>query len=124
MNTVIATRSLLSKGWNPYFANAVKTTVTVQGNPGKFGGTALINTDSAPVFLQCFDTTGAVVLGTTAPTFVIPFPNNSTAANGIADRVEISQGIKLLSGLKVAATTTSNGSTTSTNGLSGTIYSV
>jgi len=110
-------------GYSIYFANALKATVqTVSSSAGKFAGCTLINTDSAPVYLQCFDTTGTVTLGTTTPTFVIPFPANSTAANGIADRLTFDVGVTLSNGLKVAATTTATGSTASANGLTGSIF--
>jgi hypothetical protein len=107
--------------YSPYLANAITTTVTVSGVAGKFGGCALINLNSSPAYLQCFDTTGAVSLGTTPPTFVIPLPANSTAANGAADRFELTVGVILSNGLKVAATTTPTGASTVSTGLSGTI---
>jgi len=109
-------------GWKKYLANAVKTVVTISGSAGKFAGTTLINTDSAPTYLQCFDTTGAVTLGTTVPDFAIPFPANGTAANGVADRLWNDVGASLANGLKAAATTTLTGASTSTNGLSGSIF--
>lgn len=110
-----------SNAWTPYFANAIKTTVILSAVAGKFGGASLVNIDSAPVYLQVFDTTGAVTLGTTVPNFVIPYPSNATAANGIADRWEMASGINIVNGIKCAATTTPSGASTSTNGLSGTI---
>lgn len=109
-------------GYTPYFANAVKGTVlTISGSAGKFAYTDLINTDGAPVYLQVFDTTGAVTLGTTAPTFVIPYAANATAANGSTERGEHELGYAITAGIKIAATTTPTGSTPSTNGLTGTI---
>lgn len=109
-------------GWSNYFANAIKGTVTISSAAGKFAGCALINTDSAPVYLQVFDTTGTVTLGSTTPTFVIPYLSNSTAANGAADRLWNDVGGTIANGLKCAATTTQSNSTTSTNGLTGTIW--
>lgn len=110
-----------SGGWTPYLANVVTTTVTVSGAAGKFGGYQLINLNSVPVFLQCFDTTGTVTLGTTPPTFVITLPANATAANGISATEEMANGIVLVNGLKVAACTTVTGGTTVSTGVSGTI---
>lgn len=109
-------------GWTPYFANAVTTTATVSSAAGKFGGYMLINLNSSPAYLQVFDTTGAVTLGTTAPTFVIPIPANATAANGLAANLELANGINIVNGIKIAATTTPNGATTVTVGLSGSIW--
>ncbi len=110
--------------YSPYFANAITTTVAVSAVAGKFGGCALINLNSSPAYLQCFDTIGAVSLGSTAPTFVIPLPANSTAANGAADRFDLTVGVILNNGLKVAATTTPTGASTVSTGLSGTIMYV
>lgn len=107
-----------------YFANAIKGVVTVASSvAGALVNDDLINTDSAPIYIQCFDVASgtSVTLGTTAPTFVIPIPAASTAANGVASRGERSHGYGFANGLKVAATTTSTGSTTSTNGATGTI---
>lgn len=109
-------------GWSPYFANAVTTVVTVSGSAGKFGGYMLINLNSAPAYLQVFDTIGAVTLGSTTPTFVIPLPANSTAANGLAANIELANGIVIANGIKVAATTASNGASTVSTGLSGSIW--
>lgn len=112
-------------GYTPYFANAIKATVTtVSTAAGKFGAAALINTDAAPVYLQCFDVASGttVTLGTTVPTFVIPYPANSTAANGVSDRFELAVGANLANGLKIAATTTPTGAGASTNGLTGSIF--
>jgi len=111
-----------SGGWTAYFANAITTTVTVSGAAGKFGGYMLINLNSAPAYLQVFDTTSSVTLGTTAPTFVIPIPANSTGANGLAANLELANGVAIANGIKTAATTTANGSTTVSTGLSGSIW--
>lgn len=122
--TIVGTINLsptASGGWTPYLANAITTTVTVSSAAGKFGGYQLINLNSVPVYLQCFDTTGAVTLGSTAPTFVMTLPANATAANGISATQEMANGIALANGLKVAATTTVNGATTVSTGVSGTI---
>lgn len=109
-------------GATPYLANAIKTAVTISSAAGKFFGEALLNIDSVPTFLQVFDTTSAVTLGTTVPNASFPFPANSTAANGVAARFGFDVGMNITNGIKAAATTTLNGSTTSTNGLSGTIF--
>lgn len=111
-----------SGGWTPYFANAITTTVAPTSAAGKFGGYMLINLNSVPAYLQVFDTTGAVTLGSTAPTFVIPIPANGTAANGLAANVELANGIVIANGIKCAATTTSTGASTVSTGLSGTLW--
>ena len=114
--------SPLTGGWTSYFANAITTTVTVSATTGKFGGYMLINLNSSPIYLQFFDTTGAVTLGTTVPTFVVTIPANGTAANGFAANLELANGASITNGIKVAATTTSNGATTVSTGITGTIW--
>lgn len=109
-------------GWTPYFANAITTITTVSAVAGKFGGYMLINLNTSPAYLQVFDTTGAVTLGTTTPTFVVPIPANATPANGLAANLELANGTNLVNGLKVAVTTTASGATTVATGLSGTIW--
>jgi len=108
--------------WSAYFANAITSTVTVSSAKGAFGGYFLINLNSSPAYLQVFDTTGAVSLGSTAPTFVLPIPANSTAANGLAANLELADGVKISNGIKVAATTTPNGGSAVSTGLSGSIW--
>jgi hypothetical protein len=111
-------------GYSPYFANLLVAPaggVTISAVAGKFGGYMIQNLNSTPAYLQCFDTTAAVTLGTTVPTFVIPIPANGTPANGMAANVEFTVGINLANGLKVAATTTSTGATAVTTGLTGVI---
>lgn len=111
-------------GWTPYFANAITSTVTVSSAAGKFGGYMLINLNSSPAYLQVFDTTGAITLGSTAPTFVIPIPANSTASNGVGANLELANGVTINNGIKVACTTTANGASTVATGVSGSIWYV
>ncbi len=93
-------------GWSVSSQTALTTTVTVSGAAGKFGGYMFFNPNTAVAYLQVFDTAGAVTLGTTTPTFVIPIP-----AGGAAN-VEFANGIAVTSGIKIAATTTATGATT------------
>lgn len=116
-----------SGGWTAYALGnttnaALTTTQTVSAAAGKFGGyMTLINLNSSPAYIQVFDTTGAVTLGTTAPIFVIAIPANSTAANGVAANMEVTNGLVIANGIKIAATTTSNGASTVATGITGTI---
>lgn len=105
--------------YKPVALNALTTTTTVSGVPGRFGGYMFINLNSSPAYIQVFDTTGAVTLGTTTPTFVIPIPANSTAANGAGANISIAAGINLVSGCKVAATTTATGASTVATAVTG-----
>lgn len=106
-------------GYSVSSQTSLTTTATVSSAAGKFGGFMFSNVNSTPAYIQVFDTTGAVTLGTTTPTFVIPIPANATAANGAAAVHEFSVGIAIANGIKVAATTTATGSTTVTTGLTG-----
>jgi hypothetical protein len=71
------------------------------------------NPNNVVSYIQVFDTTGAVTLGTTTPTFVIPLPA------GAAANVEFTIGISLTNGIKIAATTAATGATTAATALTG-----
>jgi hypothetical protein len=102
---------------------ALTTTATVSGAAGTYVGGSYINLNSVPSYIQVFDTTGAVTLGTTVPTFVQPVPANATPANGAAFVFDVPGGIGITNGIKIAATTTATGASTSATALIGyTIY--
>jgi hypothetical protein len=105
--------------WNVSSQTSLTTTATVSGSAGRFGGGSFLNLNSAPAYIQVFDTTGAVTLGTTVPTFVQPIPANSSSANGSGFVFELSRGITMSSGIKIAATTTPTGATTVSTALTG-----
>ena len=105
--------------WSVSSQTALTTTATVSGAAGAYGGGSFLNLNSVPSYIQIFDTTGAVTLGTTPPTFVQPIPANSTAANGSGFVFELSRGITIYNGIKIAATTTPTGATTVSTGLTG-----
>lgn len=114
-------------GWSGYPLGtasnaALTTTQTVSAAAGKVAGYALINLNSSPAYIQVFDTTGAVTLGTTAPNYIFVLPANSTAANGLAANLEITVGLTIANGIKIAATTTSNGASTVATGVTGTVF--
>lgn len=102
-------------------ANPALTTLqTVSSSAGRFGGfLSIINVNAAPAYIQCFDTTATVTLGTTQPSFIIPIPAATTAALGAIFTRDVS--IPLAAGLQVAATTTSNGATAVSTGLTGSL---
>lgn len=108
-------------GFTPYALAALKATVTVNTAAGKFAGGMVMNLNSAPAYIQVFDVASgtAVTLGTTVPTFSIPIPCNSTAANGVGAVMPFEVAIAIANGIKVAATTTPTGSTQVTTGLEG-----
>jgi hypothetical protein len=100
-------------GWSVSSQTSLSTTATVSGAAGKFGGYMFFNPNNTVAYIQVFDMTGAVTLGTTSPTFVIPLP-----AGGAAN-VEFTIGIGLTNGIKIAATTTATGATTVATALTG-----
>jgi hypothetical protein len=100
-------------GWSVSSQTSLTTSATVSSAAGKFGGYMFNNTNNSAAYIQVFDTTGTVTLGTTTPTFVVPIP-----AGGAAN-VEFANGIAISSGIKVAATTTATGATTVATGLTG-----
>lgn len=86
-----------------------------------FYGAMFMNVSSAPAYIQVFavSATTDVSLGVTVPTFVIPVPVNSTAANGAAFVLETDRGISITKGMSIAATTTATGSTGPSAALTG-----
>lgn len=108
-------------GYTPYFVDAVTTAATVSGSAGKLSGFSVMNTNTTTAWMQVFDTTGAVTLGTTVPTASFPIPANSTAANGAGSNFVSTVGMAIANGIKVAFTTTPKGATTVSTGVSGTI---
>jgi hypothetical protein len=98
---------------------ALTTTATVSSAAGSANGGSFLNLNSSPAYIQIFDTTGAVTLGTTVPTFVQPIPANATAANGSAFVFSIVGGVTISNGIKIAATTTATGLTTVSTALIG-----
>lgn len=90
----------------PYLNTALSNTAqSVKGSSGILGGAHITNPNDAVAYVQCYDTAGAVVVGTTTPTFVFEIP-----AMGGYDLWDI-PGIAFTAGLKIAATTTAEGGT-------------
>ncbi len=95
-----------SNGWTPFLDNAQSTTVTtVKGGAGELGAYHCLNPNSAPAYVQVFDTSGTVTLGTTIPVLSLGLP----ASDG--GNLEWTMGIHFANAIKVAATTTATGST-------------
>jgi hypothetical protein len=100
-------------GWSVSSQVSLTTAATVSSAAGKFGGYMFNNPNNGTAYIQVFDTTSAITLGTTTPTFVVPIPAGASA------NVEFAGGIAMASGIKLAATTTATGSTTVATGLTG-----
>lgn len=87
------------------YLSQTTTVQTVKGSAGKLGGWFIYNPGASAVYVQLFDTAGAVTLGTTAPDLVLGIPA------GAAANLEIATGIDFASGIKFAITTGESNST-------------
>ena len=105
--------AITTGGYTPYtFGALVDSVQTVKGSAGTLGGWMILNSAVTVCYVQFFDTTGAVTLGTTVPTWSFGLPAGA-AANVPASR----PGILFANGLKIAATTTRAGSTACGTGM-------
>lgn len=111
-------------GWTPYASAGLASIATISGVAGKFGGYMITNLNATPAYLQLFDVANgtAVSLGLSYNQ-LFAIPANSTAANGLAANLEITNGVKLSNGLKAAVTTGANATMVAT-GLVGTLWYV
>jgi hypothetical protein len=83
-------------------ASLAATVKTIKAGPGQLMWAACNNGNAGAVYIQMFDTTGAVVLGTTAPKLFLPLASASAGMQWIE--------ATFLNGIKVAVTTTPTGS--------------
>lgn len=101
----VTTTPSTTGGWDSSLQAALSTTVqTVKGSAGNFGGYFCFNPNASVAYVQIFDTSGAVTLGTTVPILSFGIPSGSSG------NLEISNGAKFSNAIKVATTTTVNGS--------------
>jgi hypothetical protein len=95
-----------TNGWSPFLANGLSTTVTtVKSSAGELGAYHCLNPNASAAYIQVFDTSGAVMLGTTTPVLSLGLP----ASDG--GNLEWGMGVHFANAIKVAATTTATGST-------------
>lgn len=93
--------------WTPSSQTALSNTKTqIKSGAGTFGGYVSMNNPNATVvYIQVWDVVlASITVGTTAPTYTLSIPAGATA------NVELSNGIKHLNAICVAATTTPTGS--------------
>lgn len=102
-----------SGGWTPKLLNALSTTVTtVKASSGKLGFVGCFNPNSLVAYMQVFDTSGTVTLGTTTPVLSLPiYPGTNPQVQ------DMGFGTNFANAIKVAATTTATGSTAPTTSL-------
>lgn len=81
------------------------TPATILSQPGQLIAFSCYNPNNVAGWVQVYDTTGAVVVGTTVPRTSLPLPRSSSS--GMAQASTSSSGavgvIALLNGMKVAA---------------------
>lgn len=109
-------------GWSKVKYAAQTTTVqTVKGTAGNFGGYYIFNPNSSVAYVQIFDaaTATSITLGTTVPDMVLGIPGGSA---GVAANLEITCGVNMTNGIKLAVTTTALGLTAPAVGLDMTIF--
>jgi hypothetical protein len=105
-----------------YLVNNLKGLATVTTKASELFAYSLINLNATPAYLQVFDTTATVTLGTTVPSAVIPIPSNATAANGSGANMSELDGAIASGTIQIAATTAATGNTAVTTGLYGTVW--
>lgn len=99
-----------------YANNSLSTTVsTVKNSAVKIYDIHIANPNAGMAYVQFFDTTGAITLGTTPPWFVLAVPSN-----GVLDR-PMNVPYNFTNNCKMAATTTATGNAALTNPLVATI---
>jgi hypothetical protein len=92
-------------GWTTFLANGLSTTVqTVKGSAGELGTWYCYNPSGVVTYLQIFDTSGTVTLGSTAPVQSKGVPAFQAAT------IEYSNGLHFGNAIKIAATTSATGS--------------
>lgn len=114
---IVTTQPHTAGGWSKVKYTAQTTTVqTVKSGAGTWGGYFIYNPNTSVAYLQVFDNSGTITLGTTTPDMVYGIPAGQGA------NVEISNGVGMTNAIKLACTTTATGSTAPTTGLDMTIY--
>jgi hypothetical protein len=100
-------------GWTPIAETALSTTVqTVKSSAGTLGAYYCYNPNSTVAYVQVFDTSGTVTLGTTVAKWTMGIPPGAAANLGIP-----MGGLNFASAIKVATTTTATGSTANSTAL-------
>ena len=108
LNTTLTTTSVpaATNGWTPFLDNGQSTTVvTVKSSAGELGAYHCLNPNTSAAYVQIFDISGTVTLGTTTPVLSLGLPATS------GGNLEWANGIHFANAIKVAATTTATGLT-------------
>jgi hypothetical protein len=98
--------------WSTSLQSALSTTPeTVKSSDGYVGGWYVFNPNAAAAYIQFFDESGTITLGSTTPKMSIGIPAGAGA------NVEFRRGIPFTNSIKVAATTTATGSSANASAL-------
>ncbi|SRR5579885_1944922 len=94
-------------GSKPFLANSLSNTaVTVKSSAGTLQSYYCYNPNASVAYVQIYDTSGAITVGTTTPKWSIGIPATSAANLGLPQN-----GLGFANALKVAATTGATNST-------------
>jgi hypothetical protein len=104
---LVTTAGVVGGGRTPFTGSIAATLTLIKSSQAELGGWFIFNPNATTAYLQLFNaaSTGAVTLGTTAPTLSLGIP-----AGGGANLAS-PNGIQFSSGIVIAATTTRAGST-------------
>lgn len=85
-------------------ASVTNTAEVLSAGPAHVHEIEVVNPNSVDVFLQLYDTNGAVVVGTTTPELTIFVPAGDGSNNG-ARILSVPYGYQFIQGVKYAVTT-------------------
>lgn len=106
LNALVNGVSTTTTPFTPYFFPYLTTSAvqTLKASSGSIGSVQISNPTSTDLYIQFFNTTGAVTLGTTVPTISLPIDATQGNIN-----FNNAAGIFFSTGIKYAITTTPNG---------------
>lgn len=108
-----------SGGWSVFNGyGMIANVMTVKSSPGQVGGWYIHNPGTATNYVQVFNTTSGVTLGTTQPTYIIAVPA------GAAANLELTCGIAHSTGIQAACTSTATGNVSPTGASSNMVVTI
>lgn len=97
-----------TNGWTPKLANALSsvTPLVLKSSAGQLGTIQCYNPNSSQVYIQFFNASTGIVIGTTIPLLSVAIGPTSTGGLALAN-----PGINFSTAISIVATTTATGST-------------
>lgn len=89
-------------------ASVTNIAEVLSAGPAHLHFVEVVNPNTSDVYLQLYDTAGAVVVGTTVPALTLLVPAGDGSNNG-AREFSVAYGIQFILGIKYAVTTTQSG---------------